>query len=279
MNIGGDSIYYEFQDGSKPCVVLCDGLGCDGFIWRYLKKELADHKVLHVHYRGHGRSPVPRSNAVSVEQLAADIEIILRREKIAKTSLIGHSLGVQVALQIATTCPELVSKLVLLCGASQDLTSHFYRGIVPMKKVLPYMRKAAEKMPLFARRLGNSMFASRFSLEVAKLFEVDGDRVHDADLKPYFRGLARMDPRVFWSLLDSAADFAIENPKLISIPSIVVAGTHDKFVPVEESRKLAEVLPKASFHVIPGGSHITPIEFPREVGDLVMKFMENADQI
>ena len=38
-------------------LVLNDGIGCDGFAWRYLMPKLAErHPVVHWNYRSHGRS-------------------------------------------------------------------------------------------------------------------------------------------------------------------------------------------------------------------------------
>src|SRR5687768_14356291 len=43
-----------------PGMILCDGLGCDGFAWKYLIPQLRKtHRVLRWHYRGHGRSSLP----------------------------------------------------------------------------------------------------------------------------------------------------------------------------------------------------------------------------
>ena len=40
--------------------ILCDGIACDGFIWKYLWDDLAPTAPLtHWHYRGHGRSAAP----------------------------------------------------------------------------------------------------------------------------------------------------------------------------------------------------------------------------
>ena len=39
---------------------MCDGIICDGFIYKYLWDELATiASVAHFHYRGHGRSGLP----------------------------------------------------------------------------------------------------------------------------------------------------------------------------------------------------------------------------
>ena len=43
---------------------LCDGILCDGFIWKYLWNDLAaEVSLTHWHYRGHGRSGAPRDEA------------------------------------------------------------------------------------------------------------------------------------------------------------------------------------------------------------------------
>ena len=47
------------QKVQTPAIVLSDGIGCDGFAWKYLQPHLAKtHRVLHWHYRAHGRSDV-----------------------------------------------------------------------------------------------------------------------------------------------------------------------------------------------------------------------------
>ena len=47
-------------DPGGPTALLCDGIACDGFIWKYLWDDLAEHMpVAHWHYRGHGRSGPP----------------------------------------------------------------------------------------------------------------------------------------------------------------------------------------------------------------------------
>src|SRR5205809_463414 len=54
----GTRLYTKVRGEGRP-VVLCDGLGCDGFVWRYLEEPLAaQYQVVRWHYRGHGLSSV-----------------------------------------------------------------------------------------------------------------------------------------------------------------------------------------------------------------------------
>ena len=81
--------------------ILCDGIACDGFIWKYLWEELpAVMPVAHWNYRGHGRSAMPADpDRVDIPALAEDLMAV--REHIGNPPcvLIGHSMGCQVALE------------------------------------------------------------------------------------------------------------------------------------------------------------------------------------
>ena len=57
----GTKLFTEaYGDASKPPLVLCDGLGCDGFIWQhFLPAFIDDFYIIHFQYRGHGLSAPP----------------------------------------------------------------------------------------------------------------------------------------------------------------------------------------------------------------------------
>ena len=65
---------------------MCDGIVCDGFIYKYLWDDLfALSDVVRWHYRGHGRSARPADpERVSVADQAADLGCI--REHVGDSS-------------------------------------------------------------------------------------------------------------------------------------------------------------------------------------------------
>ena len=98
--------------------LLCDGIACDGFIWRFLYDDLLDAaNVLHWNYRGHGRSAEPVDDEkVDMSVIIDDLNAV--RDKLIDEScvLFGHSMGCQVALEGFHSKPEGVAGLVLICG-------------------------------------------------------------------------------------------------------------------------------------------------------------------
>ena len=103
--------------GPTP-ILLCDGIGCDGYVWRRLRPALTDCRVLHPHYRGHGRTAAPRDpTRVAIADLADDMVAVLDDARVDQAVLCGHSMGVQVALETRRRHPGRGAGLILIFGA------------------------------------------------------------------------------------------------------------------------------------------------------------------
>ena len=102
-----------------PLLVLCDGIGCDGFIWAHLIDHFCpDVRILRWHYRGHGRSGAPDDrDGLRLERLAADLNEIHRALDLPPGIIAGHSMGVQLSLEYYRQSPDQCTALVLLCGS------------------------------------------------------------------------------------------------------------------------------------------------------------------
>ena len=124
-----DAAPSQTTHGKRPTLVLCDGLCCDGFIYKYLWDDLAPlGQVAHFHYRGHGRSELPQDPArIDVSALAQDLLAVIDHLETDRVVLFGHSLGTQVALEAYRQRPELIRGLVLICGSFGRVT-HTFKG-------------------------------------------------------------------------------------------------------------------------------------------------------
>jgi pimeloyl-ACP methyl ester carboxylesterase len=259
-------------------LVLCDGIGCDGYVWRYLRDDLADRPGLHFHYRGHGRTPAPRDPVrVAVEDLADDLAAVLDDALVERAIVVGHSMGVQVALEGYRRHPARVAGLVLLCGAPSHPLRTF-RGAAQLEELMPTIQRWVQRVPGVVNRLTRWMLPTRLSYEVAARLEIRRELVEPADFMPYLEGLARIDTRLFVAMLAAAGHHSAEAMlPTVAVPTLVVAGGRDGFTPLERSREMAQAIPGAELLELPHASHTAPIEHPHIVDAAIRRFIARID--
>src|SRR4051812_45257935 len=94
--------HYLRSGGDKPPVVLLHGLMGSGGCWTPLARTLeADFDVVMPDARGHGHSSKPPSG-YRYEELANDVEGLLRGLSLKQPVLIGHSMGGMTAALVAS---------------------------------------------------------------------------------------------------------------------------------------------------------------------------------
>lgn len=244
-------------------VLLCDGIGCDGYVWRYLRPDLTDRVVAHGHYRGHGRSREPSDgDRVTIADLADDQIAILDDAGLERVVIIGHSMGVQVALETMRRHRDRVAGLVLVCGAPSHPLRTF-RGAATLEQVLPRVSAVVDSVPQVFQRLARLALPTRLAYEVASWLEIQRDKVSPADFMPYLHGMSRIDPRLFVRMLAAAGQHSADDfLGAVDVPTLVFGATEDGFTPMDRSRQMAAHIPGAVLVEVEHGSHTAPLEHP-----------------
>ncbi len=280
--LDGTPLFYEVSEpadtsaGHRPPLVLCDGIGCDGYVWKYLRRDLAGaHRILHGHYRGHGRSLAPRDPAcVAISDLADDLVAVMDDAAIDRGVLLGHSMGVQVVLETYRRHPQRVLALILLCGAPENPLKTF-RGSDALERILPRVRAAVDRVPRLAWAVTRAVLPTKLSYSVAAKLEINAQLLHESDFMPYLRGLGRIDPRLFLGMLaEAGAHSAVEVLSTIEVPTLIVGGAQDGFTPASLSESMHRAVADAELLMVEDGSHTAPIERPRYVNGAIREFLE-----
>jgi len=270
-------LYVRSRPGPTPVTaILCDGLVCDGFIYKYLWDDLAERlSVAHWHYRGHGRSAQPADpSRIDVVHHAADLDAVRRHLGDPPVILVGHSFGTQVALEAYRLRPAGVRALVFLCGSFGRVTYTFKNSDL-LANVLPNLVRFVTNHRRLARGLW-SRVPPGLALRVARMTgDVDSGRVNVADIAPYFDHALHVDFELFLKMLACAGEHSAQDllPQ-VGVPTLVMAGERDSFTPPQVSQAMAEAIPGAELEIIAGASHLAPLEQRDLFRERIFRFVD-----
>jgi pimeloyl-ACP methyl ester carboxylesterase len=276
--IDGCPIYYDVAEpgeASAPTVVMCDGIGCDGYVWKHLRRALSSFcRLIHWHYPGHGRSPMPRDpQRATIPGLARDLLAVLDDAGVEHAVACGHSMGVQVVLETYRAAPARIEALLLSCGAPGNPLRTF-RGTDRFEALLPTVQRMAQRTPWIFNRLSRRILPTRLAYEIATLIEPNEALIEPRDFMPYLEGMSRIDVRLFLDMLAAACQHsATDLLGTIEVPTLVIGGDQDTFTPPELSKAMHEAIPGADLLMIEGGSHTALIERPEQVNAAVIDFL------
>jgi pimeloyl-ACP methyl ester carboxylesterase len=280
----GTRIYVRQRPGpesSNVTAILCDGIACDGFIWKYLWDDLARQvSVAHWNYRGHGRSGSPADPAaIELVDHARDLDAVRRAVGDGEVVLFGHSMGCQVVLEGYRLRPENVRGIVLICGSSGRIT-HTFKGTNVMAQWLPRVIERVEAFPEIARAVW-SRVPPEIALQVALVTgEVDKNAIRPEDLMPYMKHMVDIDVPMFLRMLRSAGEHsAMDLLASVNAPALVIAGDRDTFTPPRYAEEMAAAMPQAELLMVQGGTHVVPLERKDLVATRVEKFLRERVQV
>jgi len=276
-SIEGTPLYFKVVGAGEPAILLCDGVGCAGYAWRYFVDYFRDrHRIAHWHYRGHGRSGKPRDlSRLEIADHADDAVRVLAEVGAKQAVLVGHSMGVQVILEIYRRHPQRVRGLVPICGSYGHVIDTFH-GTQVLKRLFPvlYRLSTSEISRPLVQAFWTWALHTRLAYTVAALVEINPRLVREEDFRPYLDHLGAMDVEVFVRCLDGASRHSAEDllPS-VRVPTLIVAGERDGFTPSWLSEKMHREIPGAEILRLPGGTHTSPIELPDLVNLRVEKFL------
>jgi len=240
----GYRLHHEsFGQPEAPPLLLIMGLGMASEAWDTLPARLADRfRVVVFDNRGVGRSSAP-PGGFRMRDLADDAASVLDAEGIAEASVFGISMGGMIAQELALRHPGRVRSLALGATFGSHRRSHKPRiGVARDLLLVSVFSRRPRRM---ARLLVSDEFISRNQ----ERFDRWLGRLSRAPLSSARRQI----------LAIARHDAEDRLPKL-SIPTLVISGDRDRLVPVENSRRLARVIPGARLLEFPGAGHAFPFE-------------------
>lgn len=267
LTVNKATIHYEYHPAknkdSEGVLVLIHGYLSSSFSFRYLIPFLTQrYSVASLDLPGFGKSEKSKGFHYSMAQYAKTVLALMDHLKIDKASLIGHSMGGQIALQTAKLFPKRMNKVVLL--AASGYLKPFNRWLV-LASYLPFF-------PWIVKKGFEKRNAKQLLLQVvydSKLIDqsmIDG-YVHPMLEKNFYHALVRL-------LRHHGGDLLSEQLKNIQTPILLIWGKEDRIVPLNVGERLSQDLPNSSLKVYEQTGHLVPEERPGQIYRDIRKFHE-----
>ncbi|GAA3761104.1 pimeloyl-ACP methyl ester carboxylesterase [Spinactinospora alkalitolerans] len=251
----GTRIAYQVR-GDGPPLVLLAGQANDHRWWDPVRHDFdGAHSTITLDYRGTGASDKPDS-PYSTEGFADDVIAVLDELGVDRSAVYGTSMGGRVAQWLAVRHPERVGSLVL--GCTSPGTRH---GVERGDDV---RRSLAQPDPAAARR---ALLELMYTPEWLALHPGPYTTLGDPAMPAYARRrhLSASNRHDAWEALPA-----------IEAPTMVVHGTDDALNPAANASLLADRIPGARLHLVPGARHAYFEEFRTTAGAAVLDFLAGA---
>ncbi|MBI3450171.1 MAG: alpha/beta fold hydrolase [Acidobacteria bacterium] len=251
--VHGSAIRYV-EAGTGEAVVLLHGLGGSRLSFSANLRALsARHRVVAVDQVGFGRSdkpPLDYTSATFVDHLSG----FLRETGIDRASLVGNSLGGEVAMRFALRWPGRVARLVLVAsGGIRHDEGAEWGEVDPTPPTIDGMRE-------FLLSLFHD--AALVTDDLVRLAFENHEAYGDAATIRRFRDRRKQDQPLRESELAS-----------IRAATLIVWGREDRLTPLSLGERLHDAIPGSRLAVIERCGHLPQVERAAEFNSLVAGFL------
>jgi 3-oxoadipate enol-lactonase len=245
------------DSGEGPALLLLHAYPQDASQWDGQVAALSDrYRCLRLDFWGCGSSPPP-PDGVSIDSYARDVLDALDRVGVGEFAVCGSSMGGYTMFALLRAAHERVRALVLV-GTRASADTESTRGA--RATVAEQVR--ADGVEAIVEPMTQSLLCTRCR-----------DEVHIAD--PVRGRIRRWSVDGVLALLRALAERPDSTDMLghIDVPTLVVYGTEDVIVPLEESRAMASAILRAEVAEFEGAAHLVNLEqpqaFSRRAGDFL----------
>ena len=221
-------VTFDRRVGDGATVLLLHGIGVSSRYFHRVAPVLAeDGRTIAVDLPGFGRAAKPRYR-LAVEDYAGLVAAFLEERALGPVVVVGHSMGAQIATNLARRRPDLVAEVVLIG---------------------PVMAPA-DRTPLRA--------GGRLLLDTLRE-SPHGDALIVTDY-------VRCGPRWYLSVLPSMLAYRIEDDlPALGMPVTIVRGQRDPIARAAWVHAISSLAPDARLVEVTGGPHVVMLSRPREV--------------
>ena len=248
---------YLREVGQGEPVVLLHPVGTSSDIWwQHLSRLSQRFRVIAIDLPGHGRSPSPTEDPLSIETMAKELHNTLDINGLLPAHLVGLSLGGLVAQTFAVHYPDSV-KTMTVCGAMCQTD----------QTIIEALETRAQKV----EQLGMEGTAN---LTLQRWFPPEFLITHNDVVSVVETLLLNANPTANAQSWRAVAEFDLSSRlKTASlIKTLVINGDLDISIPPDTNACLSHRF-SAQVETLKGCAHMAPVEAPEKFMDILESFL------
>lgn len=276
----GEQIYYAVNfdkaPEDKPVLIFNYGLVCSGHHWSFQTNYFQENYSILVHdYRGHFQSTgQDQVEKITFSQIAQDVKDLCQHLGIKKAVMLGHSMGVNVCLQIAKDFPDLVEAQVLISGTVMPVTDVMFDTNL-MEFIAPFGELALKKYPDVIEKIWKS---SGYNPLVKKMIHHQGFKVENVSkefIEIYLNKVGVLGPEIFFQLFNEMTrQNILGDLGKMKQPSLIMGGMKDKVIPNHLQYLLHSMMPNSETYFYKDGSHVPQVDYPELTNQRIKLFLQ-----
>lgn len=283
VEVDGVELYYVTDgDPDDPAVILVHGFGASTFSWRLTMPALAEagYYAVAVDRPGFGLSEksfdLNYAHATQAELISDFMDAL----EIDRAAVVGHSQGGNIVMHLAARHPERISKLVIVAGAVISTDSESGSGLSDAMALPLFILDLVGADNVWARRALSLFLGAYLDREFVRGLTESayGSEVSEEVVDGYYRAFRtpNWEEGLIAMFLDTTGDRLSEDTlRSIEIPTLLIWGNADAWVPIEGGRQLAELLPNATLITYDQVGHSPMDTTPQAFNVDLISFLED----
>lgn len=267
---------FKTIDPKKPVLVFNYGLVCSNHHWKF-QTEFFDslgYQILIHDYRGHFQSTGSQHiDKITFKQMSQDVHDVCKFVGINKAIMLGHSMGVNICLQLAKDFPDLVQGMVLISGTFINVKDVMFDSNL-MEFIAPVAAAGLDKYPDIFKKIWSSGGMNPIVREIIHATGFNRKKVSKEFIEIYLNRVGQLGAEVFFQLFNEMTKQNIAGSlDAMKIPALVIGGHNDNVIPNHLQRTLATLLPNAETYFMKDGSHVPQADYPEMINERIDLFI------
>jgi pimeloyl-ACP methyl ester carboxylesterase len=249
--------------GSGPALVFCHGTPWSSALWSRVADALSDDFTVYLwDMLGYGSSAMAEGHDVSIAAQSVLLCDLLSVWELSDPHVVSHDYGGAVALRAHLLHGAHLQSLALVdVVALAPWGSDFFRLVAGNAGVfsrIPAPLHAALVRAYVAGAAHRPLREEQLSMLAGPWLSAEGQAA-------FYRQIAAADQRhtdevePFYSSLD--------------VPVLIAWGVEDSWIPVDRAHRLADLIPGAQLHLVPGAGHLVQLDAPERLTAILQRWL------